>query len=376
MINLSLLIYSLFLVSVVMIAFIYEYSSRKLGLHKKLVGHGKIVVDLQPKTPYLNLFIITVILSSYSAYLAMSGKLTDTTRYAWSFLYRYPAYYDSIDTLLNSKTEIGYLLINMFISTFTNDPFWLFLFVAFITTFINLYSAFKISKSYALMIFLYLISMYFFQSTYLLRQTLAVSFINLALIAYLKGARTKYILFSIVALTFHVTAIIMFPLYFIFNKIKSRKMYFYIILISFTVFILFGHIFNTLLPKIPYLDQFMDIDNLELSTGGGTFTSIFKGLPFYFITILALIKRGSIIRKNDKADFYLTCSIFYSISWLLSYNMYWFFRMGWYFFLPTLALVPIVFGTIKNTKERLLYYLILVFALIIITYRQIFITIN
>lgn len=328
------------------------------------------------KVPILNLFLISIILSLYSSYLATSGYLTDTDRYAWSFLYRYPAYYESPEALFNSGTEIGFLLINMLIDSFTNNPYWLFLFVAFITTFINLYTAAKISKSYALLIFLYLVSLYFFYSTFLLRQVLSVAFVNLAYIAYLKDRKFKYFFYCIVALSFHATSIILFLIFFIFNKVKTAKQYFYLLIISIVVFVAFGSIFNTILPKIPYIDKFIDIENMNLSTGGGSLTSILKGLPFYFITVVAIIRRHKLKQIMYKADFYIVCSLFYSVSWLLTYNMYWFFRMGMYFLLPTLILVPNLFSTIKNSRKRILYYIIFISTLIIITYRQIFITLQ
>jgi transmembrane protein EpsG len=366
--------YSLIVMIVINIAFLSHYFSRRLKILDKPLLNQTVLFG--NKSPVFNILFITIILSVYSAYLATSGDLTDPIRYAWSFLYRYPAYYGSLETIISSKTEVGFLLLNMAIDYLTDDPYWLFLSIALIITFINLYTATKISNRYGLIIFLYLISIYFFQSTYLLRQALAVSFANLALLAYLKDLKIRYFLLSIVASTFHATAIILFPIFFIFKKTKNAKSYLNIIVVTVVVFFLFGSVFNTILSTTPYIGQYINSENFNLSQGGGTLTVIFKGLPFYFLTIIALVKRKSLKQIMFKADFYIICSVFYSISWLLSYNMYWFFRMGWYFLLPTLALVPIVFSTIKNPKERFLYYIIFIFSLMLLTYRQIFITLN
>ncbi|CAN7341525.1 EpsG family protein [Paenibacillus sp. LjRoot56] len=366
----SLLIYSLLVIVVVLFAYIKENLPRTRRAYKKFSTIGDPIIIQESRAPIFNILILTIILSLYSAYLATSGKLVDTLRYAWSFLYRYPAYYGSFESLLSAKTEVGYLLINMLIGKITDEPFWLFLFVSFITTFVNLFVASKISKKYTVIIFLYLISLYFFQTTYTLRQALAVSFANFAFLSYLKDFKLRYFLFTILAILFHNTAFILFFAFFIFKIKNSKKTYFYIAIMFFIGFFLF----DTLLPKIPFIEKIINTDEEGLSIARGSFNAIFKGIPFYFISVLALVKRNSLKQIIYKADFFIICSVFYSTSWLLTYQTYWFFRMGWYFLLPTLALVPSLFGTIKNPKERVLFYLIFIFALIFITYRQIFIT--
>jgi transmembrane protein EpsG len=364
----NLMIYSLVVILAVNIASFNNYIMR-----------FKSSNDLKKNdnTPIINIFLITIILSLYTAYLDTSGYLSaDPARYAWSFLYRYPAYYESLTIMLNSDTEIGFLLLNMLVGMFTSDPYWLFFIIAFITTFINLYTGYKFSKRYTLIVFLYLISLYYFNTVYTLRQTLAISFGNLALLSYLKDLKVRYFLFTAVAFSFHTTSFILVPLYFILKMIKSTKAYVNIGIISILILFLFGPIFNTLLPQIPFVGEQLTNSYDEFSLGGGTIAIILKGLPFYFLTILAIMKRDKLTKIMNKADLYITCSVFYSISWLFSYNMYWLFRMSWYFILPSLALVPFLFSTIKSPKERILYYLVFFFLLIAITYRQIFITLR
>jgi transmembrane protein EpsG len=368
----DLALYSATLIVVVIIAYLSEYSIIKFD--KISNENDESFLKKKIKIPLFLILFLSVILSIYSATLAISGKLVDTVRYAWNFIYRYPAYYGSVDGILNAGTEPGFLLLNYLIGIFTENSFLLFFILALITTFINLYFLARVSKNFALLLFLYLISLFFFQSIFLLKQTLAVAFVNLAFLSYIKGFRLRYIMYSIVAFSFHATAIILFPFLLILKNWKSGKVYFYIILISFITMFLFGPIFNSLLPNIPFIGNYLNADNLELSSGGGSFTAIFKGIPYYLLTMLALIKRNSLKKVMFKADFYILCAVLYSVSWLFTYNMYWFSRMGWYFMLPTLVLVPNLFSTIKNPKERVLIYIIFIFILMTITYRQISIT--
>lgn len=324
-----------------------------------------------------NLFIVTIILSWYSAQLATSGKLVDTVRYAWNFLYRYPTYYhNSLKSLFDARTEPGFLVLNRLIKGFTSDPFWLFFIIACTTTSINLYVLTRLGEKRPLLVAFYLISPYFFHTTYLLRQTLAVSIGNLAFLSYQQGKRHQYFFFSVIALMFHSTAIILLPLYFILKRANWRTIYFYIPLIGLLTFLFFGPVLNFILPKVPYIGQYINIYETGLFRGGGSASSVLKGIPFYFVSSLALARRRQLSKAIFNADSYIVSCLFYSVSWLFTYNMYWFFRLGWYLLIPTLVIIPELMDTIRNPKQRLLYYGTLIFMMLSVTIRQIHITLN
>lgn len=323
------------------------------------------------KVPWINIIITSLLLSFYSALLGVDGGLVDRSRYVYAFLVRYKIYYTSLEAFINAKTEPGYLLLNFIIGLFTNNYFWLFFIITLIFSIINLYVLSRFSKKYTVCIFLFLSSLCFFQSLYLLRQSLAVAFGNLALLAYLKDQKIKFFIYSIIACTFHITAIILIIIIFVFKRKKSLKNYI-LITINFVIFfVVLGPLILTILSKIAYVNQFLNLEN-SLSTGfSGTITSVFKGIPFYYLTILAILKQKQLIRLNNKADFFITSSLLYSFSWLSTYSMYWFFRVGWFFLVPTLALVPMLFNTIKDNTEKIILFFIFVGLLLIITIRQI-----
>lgn len=326
------------------------------------------------RVPLILILLISIILSLYSAYLATTGKLVDTVRYAWSFLYRYPSFYSSFESLLESQTEIGFLLINKLILEYTTNPYWLFLFIALFTTTINLYVSSRWSKNFLTIVLLYLVSLYFFQTTYLLRQALAVSFANLAIFALIRESKMKFWIYSVVAVLFHITALILIPIYFILTFFKRRNSY----MIGTIAIILFLFLIEVLSNRVglKLIDQYLAYDEISLALGGGSISSVLKGLPFYFITVLALIKRKELQKVLYKSDFYIISSVIYSCSWLMTYNMYWSFRMGWYFMLPVLVMVPSLMSLVSNRREKTLYNFIFVGLLILITFRQILITLQ
>lgn len=326
------------------------------------------------RIPMVKSIIISVILANYSAYLATSGVLVDASRYAWSFLFRYPQYYGSITTLINAPTEPGFLIVNMLVSKLTDNPFWLFLLIASITTFINIYCMFKLDKKYVVLILLYLISMYYFQTTYLLKQTLAVSFGNLAILAILQNRRKGYVIYSLIALTFHSTAIILLPMYFLFKIRNYKKAYVNSFIIFLVLFLGFSPVINNILPNIPYVNQYLNIENTTLVTSDGSFATILKGVPYYIITVFGFIKIKQLNRNMKNANVFIIFSLLYSMSWLLTYNFYWSFRIGWYFLFPTIILTSNLIKNITNKNEKMLGAIIIYTSLVIVTIRQIIIT--
>lgn len=368
----NLLIYVFILMLVLCVSFMNTVNLGNTQKKKSLLVIKEDVNQYTIKAPIWNLLLITLILSLYSAALATSGNLSDTVRYAWSFTYRYPYYYDSFEGLMNSNTEIGFLLLLKIINYFSNENFLIFLIIAIITTFINLYVASKISRHYTTVIFLYMVSMYFFQSTYLLRQAIAVSFANLAILSYLRNKSVFYVLYTLIAITFHTTAVVLLPALYLFKKAKDGISFFWLFLIMTLTVFFYDFIVINIFSSIYFIEPYLNFDD-QLT---GTVSSLFKGIPFYFLTLVAIMKRKDIKKMVPHADFYIVCSVIYSLSILMSLNMYWLFRLGWYFLLPTLSLLPLILKTHQNKNERILFLLAFVFPLILITARQIYITLN
>lgn len=323
------------------------------------------------RTPWINIILISFLCGAYSKFLGIQEGLPDRINYAYNFLYRYPDYYASLGTLLKSNTEPGYLLMNMIIRKFTQNPEWQFFWVALITSLINLYVVSRISRRYKIVVLLTMLSMFFFQSTYLLRQAMAVAFFNLAFLMYLEGKKLKYILFSIMAALFHVTAVIALPIYYIFRYAKSNKIYLPVFVGFAFLFALFGPVFTTVVVRVPLIGQYIGVEELKYVIGHGSLSSVLKGFPFYIITLFSLLNRKALAQKLKYANILIISSAIYSMCWILNYNMYWFFRFGWFLMLPTLILVPELFCLIRDSKERLFIGSIFWLSLIMVTYRQI-----
>ena len=311
------------------------------------------------------ILLTSLILSFFSVHISSSGLLVDANRYAWSFLYRYP-YYFSEDMIFSSGTEAGFLILNKAIFYFTDNSNWLFFVVAIFVNFFSIYVLTRMNHNFSLLILLYLGSSYFIYSTFLLRQIIAVTVINLAFLAYLNSKKTICFILSFIAIMFHTTAIIALPFYYVINKTKTLKHYVYIVIFIFIIALTTQGFFNSIIQNISYLDRFIATDN----SFSGSIAAPLKGIPFYILSLFSIINREKLLKNNPNADFYILSSIIYSISWMLTFEMYWAFRLGLYFLIPTLALVPLAASVIKSKTERLLSYALFIIVTTTLTFRQ------
>ena len=210
--------------------------------------------------------------------------------------------------------EFGYIYLNKFFTLFTNFYFFIafhsFLFCGVYYTIIKRY----VDPQYywiALFILIFHTSL-MVRSISGLRQGLAV-YCFIYSFQYLIEKRNiwKYVICILVAALFHYSAIILLPLYFLFNqsKVKRIEPIFYLLLYIFFVF--FGEklknpiesITSTLLPKYMYY-----IDNeegIKLGSGMGLLLS-----SFFYLYILFFAKRET----NADFVFYRIVSVFIILS--------------------------------------------------------------
>ncbi len=120
-------------------------------------------------------------------------------------------------------TEFGYCFLNVGVALFSANRY-IFILVATLIVYTCLYFSFKRhTNNYAFAIILFLGLWFFFSFTYL-RQVLGVSIAWLALIYVSKRDLKRFLIVVFIAATFHNSAIILLPLYFIplrpFDKAK------------------------------------------------------------------------------------------------------------------------------------------------------------
>jgi len=349
---------TLYLISILVIIFLTSISTKKV-----ITTSGETIYKTSNIVIYTNVLIATI--SSY--YLAVSGKLPDIERYIYSFFYRYPMYQNDIDTYLNAKTEIGFLLINKLFYDYNFGYELLFLAIYLLVNMINIKIIFKISKYKTSLLLLYFISQLHFFSVFALKQAIAISFGNLAIYFLLKNRWIKFILFTLVACLFHSSAFVLLFLLVLKGLFKSKASSILLMFIFVIIFSSFTTLVNYFSSNINFINNYLIEDTSLLNNSYGM-TVIFKGITYLIIPIIGIKFYD---KDNDRNKIFLSCSFLLAFSWILATQYYWTFRFSWYFTMFAFAFLLDNIKNIRNHTSRFSMYLFVILQLAFVFIRQI-----
>ena len=306
--------------------------------------------------PLLCIIIFCCFLGYYAIICGSYPYKSDRLNYAFRFA-------DSFYLPAVKAESFGLYLFEIFLHIFTYEPKMLFFAVSFLFLFLTLI-AYNSSDSATPDVLLLLgLSQYFIYSFYLIKQSIAVAFITLSFVMFEKNKKTIAILSIILAICFHESAWIVIPVYLAiyFSKHKTIRVIVYLILIICTIFFkqinqFIVEIATKIVPSLSY--QIAGYLNDEGGiVEGNNIVTIFKGLPFYFITVFGFMKRKVLKEKLKNYDKYLFLSVFVSATIILSSYMYWMYRFGIFFYFPAFVLAVNILKEIKDNNEKILFWL-------------------
>ncbi len=169
-------------------------------------------------------------------------------------------------------------------------------------------------------------------------------------------------LLIVAAILFHITAVILIPIYFLIRFTGWQKKYLYVFVVILLLCIVFMKslclFFAGVLVKInPSSALAAKIS--EYFTGNGIVAgespfAFLKGFPFYLISAIGVVKRKRLRLSIDNYDNYLLLSMFGSVFYLCSAQIYWMYRMIYYFYLPiSIFIGQIIKKGLRTTFDRL-----------------------
>ena len=258
------------------------------------------------------------------------------------------------ESLLNIETsiEIGYLAMQYLALSMSNEYWSLFFIIALISVLSNLFVINKLSENIILSVFIY-VSL----ATYLFlfngaRQAIAASIISVALIYLVEKKLLKYIIVVLIASSFHSTAIIMVPFYFLLN-FKYSKINLTIYAIGSFVSLYYLSLFLSVFDSSTF-ERYIAYEDRN-ATGGFTLAI------FYFINSFVLLILRSKIPKEKllKYDIFLNMCVFSALVYVvvvLTASDVNFLRISLYFSMGYILIWPIVFKSISFFKIRIFQF--------------------
>ena len=266
----------------------------------------------------LALFLLTIIEKKRSAdcviaafvcvFLAMlmAFKSTsvgnDTQNYVY-FFERLNSLSDWVDS--TSRFEVGYQLYCKFISSYIGDYQYMFATTGLICMFCIGRGAMKISPqpTFSMLLFVGLRLYYFFLSG--LRQSIAISLVVLAFLALSKRKNIQFILLTLLASTFHTSAIIFFialPL----SRLKfTKKRALTIVLVTAVAYVAFVPILNAVLSLLPeYYSHYTE--TVAFSANNlGNYVDLAIKLLFIVMAVKMGYTRGNADDKESMDDTFM-----------------------------------------------------------------------
>ncbi len=251
----------------------------------------------------------------------------------------------SINQLLQSDYEIGFGIIAKIAMCFNEEQvvFVIFAILTVIFAFLGILNKKeKISISLGMLVYLF---MFFTSSFNGMRQCLAVVIMFFALKYIINKRFVKFLLFTLFAMCFHKTAIVLLPFYFILNIKNDNSLIKLVSLVAVTVLAL-------------NIDAFLNImSNIELFEKYTVYTTgSIGGIGHIVLNILILFVLSIYIKRlihydKDNEKFFFLYLIGVILS-MLSLKVVALARISSYFTIVLIYLLPAIPKVIKEKKEK------------------------
>lgn len=260
------------------------------------------------------------------------------TRYVFDFVRMYQGY--NVPNL-----EIGFVLLNKVTILITNKPFLMFLITSFFINGFVFFTICKESKDKILSICIFFLLGFFFDSLNIMRQYLAWSFVLMGYYYLLKNKKLLYILFVLIASSFHSTAIIMLALVVCDFKVIANYKWFITCIIA---ILCLNTNLMTILKYVLQNTRFNVYFTGEFFKGETSFLFILENLSFYLLMIY--IRSKGYIQKNDKkANLFINTQALALLCVCLGTCHMLFIRVGFYFSAFQILGVPYFVNSCKKT---------------------------
>lgn len=253
-------------------------------------------------------------------------------------------------------SSLGLYYVEKVLHIFTYNPEVLFFTVAFLYILITL-KAYKEYECDSKVFFILMLTSYGLYGFYMYKQCFAVALASLSFAYFTKKKYTKSIITLILAMTFHEAAWIVGLIFVCLIATKKSKLLRTIVYILMMLFVIFyAQINQNIIKTMIGISPSLGIQLEEyLSDEGGmiidyNYFTIIKGMPFYMITLYGIIYRKKYMNEIENYDYYLFISIFTSLTIMLSLYMYWLWRFGTFFYLPSIVFFINLYNKNKDKK--------------------------
>ena len=317
------------------------------------LGFGS--VSIRPNKMFTLLALLTLVCVS-----GLRTNIGDT------FFYMHAYKINTIDwTYIVDNKDIGFGILQMLLQKISTNPQLLIFMTAFVTNGLIMMVLYKYCRLIELGLYIFITSGLFLTSMNGLRQFLAAAILFAGTNYLIEGNWKKYGCVVLLAMSIHMSAIIMIPMYFFVRSKAWSKTTFLLLFLS-VILVLGFNQFSGLLFSALESTQYGHYQNF--SEGGA---SLVRVLVTSVPLLLAFMGRERLRELFPESEAIVNMSLLGVVFMLVSTQNWIFARFYYYFGLYQLILIPWVVQSFRERDRKLIYFGIVIFYFIFFYYEQV-----
>ncbi|WP_226645675.1 EpsG family protein [Mesobacillus subterraneus] len=308
---------------------------------------------------YNKIFALGALLS-----LAFVGGLRSNIGDTYFYKYAYELNEFTWDQV-KEKENIGFWILQMFLKRISDDPQILIFTAAVITNVLIILIFLKYSRQFELSTYVYITGGLFLVSMNGLRQVLTAAIVFTATKFIISGNFFAYALIVLFASTFHESALILLPIYFLVRYKAWSKATIMLLVIAVVIVIGFDK-FSTILFSSIENTQYSHYKDFQEGGANVIRVAVF-GAPLF----IAFLGRDKLREIFPESDYIVNMSLVGLVFMIVSTQNWIFARFSIYFTLYQLILIAWIVKLFNPKEQRFVYLGILVFYLLFYYYESV-----
>ncbi|MFS0861507.1 EpsG family protein [Fredinandcohnia sp. 179-A 10B2 NHS] len=335
------------------IVFIFAFLARYLT--PPVLATNNFDVAIKP-----NKFFILVAMASLVAVSGLRANIGDT------YFYKH-IYINNVFTweYILSQKDIGFGILQRYLQQISEDPQIMIFTTALITNVLIVWVLYKYSRMLEISLYVYITGGLFLVSMNGIRQVLAAAILFSATKFLIDGNWKAYFLVVLLASTFHQSALVMIPIYFIVRYKAWSKATLVLLLFSIVIVIGFEQFSAILFSAIEETTYGAYKDSTE--GGANVLRVVVDAVPL----VIAYFGREKLRTIFPNSDVIINMAIIGFMFMIISTQNWIFARFSIYFSLYSLILMSWVVKLFREREQGLVYYGIVVCYFIYYYYESI-----
>ncbi|WP_240418159.1 EpsG family protein [Paenibacillus periandrae] len=340
------------------LVYFFSFMSRFLG--KPVTNAYGLAPPIIKPNKYMT-FIVILIFVSISG---LRKNIGDTFFYMLSYV-RNEFTWEYIKT----DKDIGFGILQMILKKFSDDPQVMVFTAALITNVLIVCVLYKYSRLFELSIYVYITSGLYIVSMNGIRQFLAGAIIFAATKYIFEGSWKKYFLVVLFASTFHLSALILIPIYFVIRRKAWTSATFLLLSLSILLVVGYNQISDAMFSALQDTQYGSYKDFKE---GGANIIRVaVEAVPI----LIAYMGRDKLREIFPGSDYIVNMSILSLVFMVIATQNWIFARFTIYFGMYNLILISWIVKLFTRKYQKLIYYAIILCYFVYFFYEQV-ITLN